>query len=112
MFRFLVGLSAMLAIALAACGGGGGNDGPQPALVFSPASLAANYAAGTSATLTVRATATDPAAFSGTLYVVVADPNQVLSGTVNLSPISNSTYSATLYTSATAVGRVRSASAT
>ena len=94
----------LLGLCLVSCGGGGGGGdggGSGYAVTFDPSVLSANLQAGTSSTLTVRATATNPGVFSGTLYVFVVDPSRVLTGTVNLSTISGSSMAATVYTSAT-----------
>lgn len=107
MQRPLAALCAIVTIAtMTACGGGGGSSDAGPVLTFAPSTLTASTLAGTSATLSVRATATDPSAFTGTVYVYVVDSQQVLSGTVSLTPVNTSTYSATLTTStALAAGR-------
>lgn len=101
-------LTMALAAALAACGGGGGDGGSAPsyALTFSPASVTANVASGNSATVTVRATATDAALFSRVVYVYVVDSTQVLLPNIELAQIDARTISATLHTSpALAAGR-------
>jgi hypothetical protein len=107
MRRFLVGLgAACIVLLVSACGGGGGGEGGGGALSFSPSTLTANVAAGTSATLTVRATAADPSIFTGTVYIYIVDSQQVLSGGVELAQINTTTFSATLHSSATlGVGR-------
>lgn len=92
-----------LVFLLASCGGGGGDGGDGggrrgPALVFTPSTLAANFPAGSSTTLTVHARAFDPSIFSGTVYVYVVDTAQVLAQTINLSPVDANTFAATLYT--------------
>jgi Viral BACON domain len=95
-----------LAVALAACGGGGGNEGGGATLTFSPATVAANVTSGSSATVTVRATASDTSLFSRALYVYVVDSEQVLTPSIELAPIDSTTISATLHTSpALAEGR-------
>jgi hypothetical protein len=81
-------------------GGGGGSSGSKPALIFTPSTLTANFRAGTFASVTVRATATDPGSYNGTLYVYIVDAKQVLAGTPSLSAVDSSTIAATLYTSA------------
>lgn len=87
-----------------ACGGGGGGGGgsspsaPAPLLSFSPSTVTANVEIGTSATLTVRATARDTSQFSSTIYVFVVDSAQVLAGDVQISAIDASNVSATLHT--------------
>jgi hypothetical protein len=92
---------ACLAMLLAACGGGGGggesgaSNGP---VTFAPATVTANVASGTSATITVRATATDVSLFSSRLYVFVVDSAHVLAPGVELAPIDAKTMSATLHT--------------
>lgn len=102
-------------VSLAGCGGGGGGgnnsdstagssfSSPSSALVFSPSKVSVNYAAGTSATATVRTTVTDPGIFAGAsaVYVYVVDSNKVLSGAAETSRIDGSTFSTTLHTSAT-----------
>src|SRR5689334_4726103 len=49
-----------------ASGGAGGTS--TPTLTFSPATLTANLQFGQSTTLTVRATASDPSIFTGSVY--------------------------------------------
>ena len=73
MRRFLAGLGAVcVALFVGACGGGGGGgDSGGGALSFSPSTLTANIEAGTSATLTVRATAADVSIFTGVVYVYI-----------------------------------------
>ena len=99
----------LLVAALAACGGGGGGgggDGGGAPLTFSPATVTANVASGQSATVTVRATATDLSLFGNKLYVYVVDGARVLTPSVELAAIDNRTISATLHTSpALAEGR-------
>lgn len=97
---------AGLALGLAACGGGGGGDGAAPAVSFTPGSLVTNVQAGTSATLTVRATAADTSLFSRQVYVFVVDPAGVLLPSIELAAVDSRTVSATLHTQPTlAVGR-------
>ena len=96
-----------LAMALAGCGGGGGGDGAAaPAVTFTPSGLVANVQAGTSATLTVRATATDVSLFSRQVYVFIVDTAGVLLPSLELASVDSRTVSATLHTQPTlAVGR-------
>lgn len=97
----------LLALALAACGGGGGGaDGGSAVLSFTPSTVTANVASGTSATVTVRASANNPSLFSGPLYVYVVDSAQVLLPSIELAQVDSRTISATLHTSpALAAGR-------
>lgn len=102
MKKWLQGLAALVvACALAACGGGGGGGGNanDPQITLSPSSLTANVEAGTSATLSVRATVGNPAALTGTLYIYIVDSRQVLTGTVNITPVDARTLTATVFTS-------------
>ncbi|TXC65732.1 hypothetical protein FSC37_05780 [Piscinibacter aquaticus] len=102
MKKCLQGLAALVvACALAACGGGGGGGGNanDPQITLSPSSLTANVEAGTSATLSVRATVGNPAALTGTLYIYIVDSRQVLTGTVNITPVDARTLTATVFTS-------------
>lgn len=102
---------AGLALLLAACGGGGGGDSggggaTAPAVSFAPGGLVSNVQAGTSATLTVRATASDAALFSRQVYVFVVDTAGVLLPSIELAAVDSRTVSATLHTKPTlAVGR-------
>ena len=104
-----VAASAALALLLAGCGGGGGDGGgggAAPAVSFAPGGLVTNVQAGTSATLTVRATAADASLFSRQVYVFVIDPAGVLLPAIELAPVDSRTVSATLHTQPTlAVGR-------
>jgi hypothetical protein len=91
-----------LLLALAACGGGGGGgggDAPATALTFNPSTVTANFQTGTSATVTVHATARNPSIFTGSVYVFIEDPQRVLADDFNLSSVNESTFAATLYTS-------------
>lgn len=93
------------AVLLSACGGGGsgggGSSGGGTALSFNPNPLTANLAAGTSTTLTVRATVNDPSQITGSVYVVVVDSLGVLvPGSVGVTAVSDTVFSATLHTSA------------
>ncbi len=104
MVKWVRGLVALgMACALVACGGGGGGGGGgganDPQITLSPGSLAANVESGTSATLSVRATVGNPAALSGTLYIYIVDSRQVLTGTVNITPVDERSVSATVFTS-------------
>lgn len=100
---------AGLTLLLAACGGGGGGDGggaAAPAVTFAPSGLVSNVQAGNSATLTVRATATDVALFSRQVYVFVIDAAGVLLPAIELASVDSRTISATLHTKPTLpVGR-------
>lgn len=101
------------AFLVTACGGGGGGGGGggsspgAPALLsFNPSTVTANVEIGTSATLTVRATARDTSQFSSTVYVFVVDTAQVLTSDVQISAIDATNVSATLHTRpALALGR-------
>lgn len=100
------GAGAGLALLLAACGGGGGDGGAGPAVSFAPGGLVANVEAGTSATMTVRATASDASLFSRQVYVFVVDTAGVLLPSIELTAVDSRTVSATLHTRPTlAVGR-------
>jgi hypothetical protein len=99
--RFAVAVALMLLAACGGGGGGGGGGGPAAALVFSPGTVSANYVSGTSATVTVRATVNDASLLSSPVYVYVVDSNQVLTSTVNISPIDAHTFAVSLYTSPT-----------
>ncbi len=95
-----------LVLLLGACGGGGSGGSPPPpppSITLSPATLTTSVAPGVSATLTERATATDPSVFAGAsvVYVYVVDPLHLLTGTVNVVPIDATNYSVTVFTSAT-----------
>lgn len=99
--------ASFLTLALAACGGGGGGDsGGSAVLSFTPGTVSANVAFGTSATITVRASTANPSLFSGALYVFVVDSAQVLLPNIELAQVDSRTVSATLHTSpALASGR-------
>lgn len=67
---------------------------------FTPAKLAANYNAGTSATLSVQTTVIDPKLLEGeNFYVYVVDPTKLLTGTVNITQIDTTHFSVSVYTS-------------
>lgn len=91
----------VLAVLVASCGGGGGggSSGATNALTFSPTTLSGNITQGTSATLTVRATAVDPIIFSRTVYVFIEDNAGLLMPSVELTMVDFTTLSATLHTS-------------
>lgn len=96
----------VLALVLAACGGGGGGDGGSAVLSFTPSTVTANVASGSSATVTVRASANNASLFSSPLYVYVVDSAQVLLPSIELAQVDSLTISATLHTSpALAAGR-------
>jgi hypothetical protein len=97
----------IMAVGLAGCGGGGGgDDGDDAALTFSPTTLSASVVSGTSATLTVQATASNPSLFTGAVFVFVVDSASVLLPGVELAAVDSRTVSATLHTSpALPVGR-------
>jgi len=99
MARSIRGLAALLVslCLLWGCGGGGGGATP-PALTLSPSSLTANQQAGTSSTLTVRATASDPSVFNSTVYVVIVDSQGVLTDSLDLTEIDARTFAATIHT--------------
>jgi hypothetical protein len=97
----------LLTLFLTACGGGGGGgSGATSAssaassapVTFAPATVTANVASGTSATITIRASTTDVSLFSSALYVFVVDSAHVLAPSVELAPIDAKTMSATLHT--------------
>lgn len=93
--------AVLCAALLVGCGGGGGGgdaSAARAALSFNPSSVTTNVEVGTSATLTVRATASDASQFNSTVYVYVVDTAQVLSGEVQISAIDASTFAATLHT--------------
>lgn len=102
----MLGALALTAL-LSGCGGGGGGStggggsggGAPSALTFSPTTATANVAAGASATLTLRATATDPSQFTGAIYAFIVDPQQVLTPAVSLTAVNANTQSVTLHTS-------------
>jgi len=92
----------LLSLLVSSCGGGaGGSGGSGAAVSFSPTSISANIAYGTSATLTVRATASDASMFSRTLYVLVVDSAGLLLPSIDLAAIDASSLSATLHTTPT-----------
>lgn len=111
MLRFARALQVFaLALLLTSCGGGGGggggSDSTSAALSFSPATLSANIAVNSSATLTVRATATDPGMFNAGVYVLIVDNAGLLLPSIELAMVDTTTFSVTLHTSPTmAVGR-------
>ncbi len=97
------------AVVMTACGGGG-SGGESAPLTFAPSTLTANVASGSSATLTVRATASDLSLFGSTVYVYVVDSAQVLTSSVELARVDSKTISATLHTKPTlAEGRYQGA---
>jgi len=99
----------LLAAALVACGGGGGGSGGGgatppvgPALSFTPATVSASYAAGTSQTLNVIAAVARPTDFSGAaVFPVIVDSAGVLVPNMQLVRDSDSQYHAALQTSPT-----------
>ena len=102
----------LLAAVLGGCGGGGGGGSSggggniSPALTFAPGTLSTNVESGTSATVTLRATASDPSQFTGSLFVFVVDSQQVLTPSITLAPVSDTAQSVTVHTSpALAAGR-------
>jgi hypothetical protein len=107
--RWLVAFGALLL--LSACGGGGGgggSGGAGAAVSFSPSTVTTNIAVGTSGTLFVHATVNNPSAFNGDVYVRVIDSAGILTGTVNITPTSDTTFSVVMYSSpALAKGRYR-----
>lgn len=102
---FVLGLLALTA-ALAGCGGGGG-DAARPALLaFNPSTVTANVRSGTSATLTVLATASDAVLKEPAIFVVLVDSAQVLVPGFQLASVDARTTAVTVQTSPTlAVGR-------
>jgi Viral BACON domain len=96
-------------IFLASCGGGGGDSGGasslvdgaavSPAVTFTPGALKSNIQNGTSTTISVQAVASDPTAFSSTVYVLVVDNQKLLLPNVQISVVDNRTVTATLYSS-------------
>lgn len=89
-----------LAATLTACGGGGGGDQQDPAyrLSFTPGTLTASYAQGTSTPLSV--TATLDRSVSQTVNVAIVDSVGVIEPNVQLSPGSGNSYQAVLMTKA------------
>src|SRR5215831_17843918 len=99
MLHWMRGIALVVAACLLhACGGGGGGGSPAPALTLTPSSLTANQQAGTSATLTVRATVSDPSVFNDTVYVVIVDSQEVLTPSFDLSEVDDRTFAATIHT--------------
>lgn len=91
-----------------ACGGGGsdGDSPAPPALTLSPPKLTSSQQAGQVATLSVRATVTDPSIFNGAVYVHIVDSAGVISPKIDLAQLDLRTFSATIRTSpALAAGR-------
>lgn len=96
-------------VLLTACGGSGGGSSANNSstsnnsvpINFAPATITANVASGSSATITVRAIASDTSIFSKTLYAYVIDSNHVLTTSIELTKIDDKTTSATLHTSPT-----------
>lgn len=96
----------VLVCILASCGGGSGGGGgasaPTTALAFTPNPLVSNIQEGTSDTLVVQATLLNPSQITAAPYVLVEDSQGVLvPGSVNISAISSTVFSATLHTSGT-----------
>lgn len=101
--RHVSWLSA-LAITLTACGGGGGGGGggaPDPGyrLSFTPGTLTASYAQGTSTPLSV--TATLDRSVSQTINVAIVDSVGVIEPNVQLSPGAGNSYQAVVTPKAT-----------
>lgn len=91
--------SVSLVLALAGCGGGGGGEDSGPALTFNPATMTANYAAGTTQTVMLTATATKPSNFgSGTLYVRILNADTLISSPVAITQIDEKSVRVTLKT--------------
>lgn len=106
-----------LALALAGCGGGGGGGSaatPSPAptpttptppptataaLRFTPATVTANWEAGTSTSLSIVADANNPADFTGDVYAFVIDTTGVILPTISITANSATRYTAVLQTS-------------
>ena len=92
---------AMSCVALlAACGGGGGGgSGGDPSLSFTPATLSGSVQQGEVGTLTISATVLNADKITSTAWLIVEDPDHVLTGGVDLSSIDASHFSATLHSS-------------
>ncbi|SFO64198.1 Sugar lactone lactonase YvrE [Variovorax sp. PDC80] len=110
-------------LALAACGGGGGGGGgggfpgfvggvpgatgqpetpaSNPVITFSPSTLTGNQQTGTSASYVVKVNVTNPDVFTGPVYAVVLDREQILrqADGLRLVAIDKVTFAATLNTS-------------
>lgn len=85
---------------LASCGGGGGGDATPPyQLSFSPSTLAATYAQGSSQAVSV--TATLDRTVSQTVNVAIVDSAGVIEPTVQLTALTATSYQATLSTKPT-----------
>ncbi|WP_157118777.1 BACON domain-containing protein [Azohydromonas lata] len=69
-------------------------------MTLSPSLLSSNFQTGTSATLTVRATATDSSVFDTAVFAYVVDSQHVLTSSVELAQLDSKTYSTTLHSSA------------
>ncbi|MBI5256668.1 MAG: BACON domain-containing protein [Burkholderiales bacterium] len=69
-------------------------DCVPPALTLSPATLSATWLYGNPGGVTVDATATDPAAFTGDLYLYIVDGQGVLQNHVSLSVLGTGRYRA------------------
>lgn len=88
-------------VLLAACGGGGGGSGggSNASLVFSPVTVTTSVQQGEMGTLSETVTVSNPSAVTGDVWVVITDPQQVLTNSVNISRIDTAHFSATLYSS-------------
>lgn len=104
MLKRRLGCLFALAATLTACGGGGGGGQDNSyRLSFSPATLTASYAQGTSAPVSV--TATLDRAVTQTINVAIVDSVGVIDPTVQLTPAAGNSYQASLTPKATlAVG--------
>lgn len=100
-------LGVLLCLFLCACGGGGGDAASSgsaaastSALTFTPSTISVGAVAGTSSTITVWGTATQPANFSGAaVYATVVDKAGVLTSDIQISLSGAGAYTAVLHTS-------------
>lgn len=84
---------------LVSCGGGGDSGPPPYHLSFSPSSLITSYAQGTSQLVSV--TATLDRTVSQTVNVAIVDTIGVIEPTIQLTPVTQTSYQATLTTKST-----------
>ena len=93
-------LAVSCLVLLAACGGGGGGGGGLNAgLTFSPTTVTTSVQQDEMGTLTETVTIRNPAAITGGVWVLITDPQQVLTGGVNIASIDDAHFSATLHSS-------------